>query len=75
MAQHHVAKLTPDERRRLVELVRRGRGRRRNLTGSERDELATLIEKAEGWTFVGSAVAKLSPLPIPRRVVKAIIER
>jgi len=70
LAHEHVVKLEPGERRRLVELLRRGRGRPRNLTGAERDELATLIAKTEPRLFAGSAADKLSPVPLPRRVVR-----
>jgi hypothetical protein len=70
LAAEHVAKLEPHERRRVVELVRLGRGRRRNLTQAEREELARLIEKAELREFLGSAASKLSPIPLPRRLVR-----
>ena len=38
--------LTPDERRRIGELVRKSKGRRSNLTQAERDRMWTLVKKA-----------------------------
>ena len=38
--------LTPDERRRIGELVRKSKGRRSNLTDRERDRLWALVRKA-----------------------------
>jgi hypothetical protein len=69
LARDHVLWLTPQERRRLFALVRLGRGRRRNLTDSERLELAMLIAKMEPRMFAGETVEKLSPLPLPRRLL------
>jgi hypothetical protein len=71
LAHEHLVKLDRHERRRLVELVRLGRGRRRNLTPRERDELSELLAKAEPRLFVGAAADKLSPVPIPRPVRRA----
>jgi hypothetical protein len=39
-------KLTPEERQRLGELVRKSKGRRSNLTERERDRLWELVKKA-----------------------------
>jgi hypothetical protein len=70
MVRGHVAKLEPHERRRLAELVRLGRGRKRNLTARQQTELADLLEKAEARQLLGTAVHKLSPVPIPRRLLE-----
>jgi hypothetical protein len=70
LAREHVTRLEPRERRRLVELVRTGRGRRRNLTPEQRAELARLIDKVEPRLFIGEAADRLSPVPLPRRVVR-----
>jgi hypothetical protein len=70
LARQHVVRLEPYERRRLVELVRIGRGRPRNLTPEQREELATLVEKAAPREFLGEAVSRLSPVPLPRRIVQ-----
>ena len=69
LARDHVMWLTPPERRRFLQLVRLGRGRRRNLSDVERLELATLIAKMEPRLFAGATVDKLSPLPLPRRLL------
>jgi predicted ArsR family transcriptional regulator len=69
LAREHLQRLDPSERRRVVELVRKGRGRPRNLTQREREELARLAAKAEPRLFLGLVVDKLSPLPLPKRLV------
>lgn len=69
LAHEHIRKLEPAERRRFLELMRRGRGRRRNLSPRERAELAALIAKADPRLFAGLIVKKLSPVPLPRRMV------
>lgn len=66
LAREHLTKLEPYERRRIVELVRRGRGRTSNLTERERRELARLLEKTEPRMFVGTAMKKLVGVPLPR---------
>jgi hypothetical protein len=75
LAQHHIEQLTPAERRRVVQLVRLGRGRTRNLTPQERAELSALVEKAEPRAFVAEAVQKVSPVPIPGPVVNRFARR
>ncbi len=67
LARDHVSKLDPEERRRLLTLVRKGKGRTRDLGVEERDELQRLVAKAEPRLFVGTAADKLSPVPLPRR--------
>jgi hypothetical protein len=69
LARDHVARLTPSERRRLVVLVRVGRGRRSRLTEDERHELEGLLAKLQPRTFVGHAIDRLSPVPLPSRLV------
>jgi hypothetical protein len=69
LARDHYERLTPRERRRLVLLLRRGRGRPSNLSRRDRDELAELIAKVEPRVFAGAAVDKLSPVPLPDRVI------
>jgi hypothetical protein len=69
LAREHLQKLEPDERHRVVELVRAGRGRPHNLSPREREELAALVAKAEPRLFFGLAAEQLSPVPLPRRVV------
>jgi hypothetical protein len=69
LARDHVGRLEPAERRRLVELVREGRGRGRNLPAAEREELARLVAKIDPRRFAGLAADKLSPVPLPRRLI------
>ena len=69
LARDHYLMLDGGERRRLVQLIRIGRGRRRNLSETERDELTELVAKMEPRLLAGHAVDKLSPVPIPRRFV------
>lgn len=69
LARDHLMKLDRSERRRLFELVRIGRGRRRNLTESEREELARLIALMEPRLLAGHAADMMSPVPLPKRVV------
>jgi hypothetical protein len=68
-ARAHAIRLTPDERRRLVELVRTGRGRPSRLSDPERAELRDLVAKAEPRLFAGTVADALSPVPLPRRIV------
>jgi hypothetical protein len=75
LVRRHVSLLEPAERRRLVELVRQGRGRRRNLSDAEREELALLVAKAEPRRFAGLVADKLSPVRLPRRLVNGPARR
>ena len=70
LARQHWHKLEPAERRRLVALVRQTQGRPRNLSGSERLELARLIAKADPRMFAGLVAQRFSPVRLPGRVVR-----
>jgi hypothetical protein len=70
LARSHAMKLSADERRRLVALVRTGRGRPSKLSAEEREELSKLVAKAEPRLFAGLVADKLSPMPLPRRLVR-----
>lgn len=72
LAREHVGRLDPAERRRLVELVRKGKGRTHALTAEERDELHVLVAKAEPRRFAALAANKLSPVPLPKRIVTLV---
>jgi hypothetical protein len=69
VAREHLLHLTPAERRRLVTLVRIGRGRSRRLTDAQRSELEDLLAKLEARHFMGDAITRLSPVRLPRRLV------
>jgi len=69
VAKRHLDRLTPAERRRLVELLRQAKLRPRNLSASERQELEEIVAKLAPREFAGVAADKLSPVPLPRRVV------
>jgi hypothetical protein len=68
LAREHFERLEPYERRRLVVLLREGRGRPSNLTRRDRAELEQLIAKVEPRAFAGAAAQRLSPIPLPRRM-------
>ena len=70
LARDHLGRLEPAERRRLLHLVRTGRGRSRNLSPEEREELAGLVAKVEPRLFAGMAADKISPVPLPRRLIE-----
>jgi hypothetical protein len=69
LAGRHVAKLEPQERRRLMRLVAKARGGSGALSRGERDELAALAAKLEPRRFVGSAASHFSPVPLPKRLL------
>jgi hypothetical protein len=70
LARQHIVRLEPRERRRALVLMRRARGRTRNLSPSERAELAALVSKANPRLFLGLVASKLSPVPLPPRVIR-----
>jgi hypothetical protein len=70
LARQHWYRLEPAERRRLMTLVRRGRGRPKNLSPTDRTELARLIQKADPWLFARLVAQRFSPVPVPGRFVR-----
>jgi hypothetical protein len=62
LAGEHVGRLEPGERRRVLALLRRGRGRPSNLTRRERAELAMLVAKVDPKLFAKSVAKKFSPI-------------
>jgi hypothetical protein len=69
LAHDHLAKLDSGERRRLAQLIgslMRGPG---SLDDDERRELTSLINKLEARVFAGSALARFSPVPLPKRLL------
>ena len=67
VARRHLQHLNKDERRRLVELVRRGP----RLSAAERHELRGLVSKLDMRALAGEAVDRISPVPLPRRLTGA----
>lgn len=65
MARRHLHGLTRDDKRRLVELARRGT----KLTPAERTELRGLVAKMEPGAFAVGAANHISPFPLPRWLV------
>jgi hypothetical protein len=68
LARSHLRRLDPGERKRLVELLKKGRGRPSKLSPAERRELERLVAKTEPRLFAGEAADRLSPVPLPRRI-------
>jgi hypothetical protein len=69
MAWTHFAMLNGAQRRRLLALLGQARGRPGALNDSEREELWALIATLQPRLFLGSATRRLSPLPLPKRVL------
>ena len=67
LARRHLQKLEPVDRRRLGELVRRGR----RMSAAEREELRRLLAKLEPRAFAFATADAFSPGPIPRWLARA----
>ena len=63
LARRHLQGLSAGERRRMVELVRRGH----RLSREERRELRELVAKLEPRAFAAAAAGRLSPVGFGRR--------
>jgi triphosphoribosyl-dephospho-CoA synthetase len=63
LARRHMTRLTPAERRRMADLVRRGH----KLSKEERRELRELAAKLEPLAFARGAAVRMSPVPMGRR--------
>jgi len=69
LAGRHIARLDGPQRRRLLSLARQARARPSSLAAEEREELMGLLAILEPRLFVGSAVKRLSPVPLPGRLL------
>jgi len=69
LAHRHLTRLDRLQRRRMIVLLLRSRGRARMLSLTERAELALLIARLEPRLFLGTAIRRLSPVPVPKRVL------
>jgi hypothetical protein len=62
LVRRHLKRLTPMERKRMGELVRRGH----RLDRTERGELRSLVSKLEPAAFAFAAADRVSPIPLRR---------
>jgi hypothetical protein len=62
LVRRHLKRLTPMERKRMGDLVRRGH----RLDRDERDELRGLVSKLEPAAFAFAAADHFSPIPLRR---------
>ena len=69
LAYHHLSKLDSAQRRRLWILLVRSRGWPRSLTAAERLELLYLVARLEPRLMLGTAVRRVSPVPLPKRLL------
>jgi hypothetical protein len=65
LARRHVQALTPMERRRMGELARHAH----KLSPQERQELVNLALKLEPRAFAGAVADRMSPVPLPKRLI------
>lgn len=64
LARRHFQRLEPADRRRLAELITRGRGMR----PAERDELRRILGKLGPREFAYATANAFSPVRLPRRL-------
>jgi hypothetical protein len=69
-SRRHWRRLEPAERGRLIELVRKSKGRRGRLSDRERRELGDLLEKLGHAELAGSVVGTLLPFRPLGRIVE-----
>lgn len=69
LAGRHLGNLDAAQRRRLLALVAQARGRPGSLGEQEREELLALISLLQPRLFVGTSVRRLSPVPLPKRLL------
>jgi hypothetical protein len=69
LAGRHWRKLAPAERRRLLSLLAKARHGAAGISEREREELGRLAAKLEPRVFIGSAAERLSPVPVPKRLL------
>jgi hypothetical protein len=65
--RRHFAGVDPKARRRAVELVRKSKGRPRNLSAHEKHELRRLVGEMDLWTLSKELAAVASPVGMPGR--------
>jgi hypothetical protein len=62
LAREHLRALSPDERHRMLDLVRRVN----RLSPAERDELRRLVMTLEPRAFAARTASRFSMIPLPR---------
>jgi hypothetical protein len=67
LARDHYTRLDATQRHRLLELVRKARGRPDRLSDAEREELGELVAALEPRLLFVDAAGKISPWPLPER--------
>jgi hypothetical protein len=65
----HFGRLSGEERRQLVLLTARAMRYRGALARPDRVELASLVMKLEPRLLIGTAVRRVSPVPLPARLL------
>ena len=68
LVREHLRKLEPSDRRRLAQLVRKGRG----MSPAEREELRRVLAKLEPRAFAAATTETFSPVRVPRWVKRRI---
>ena len=63
LARRHFQRLDASDRRRLGQIVRRGRG----MSRDDRDELRRILGKLEPREFAFTTAGRFSPVRLPRR--------
>jgi hypothetical protein len=75
LARRHWRRLEPDERRRLLELARKSKGRPSRLSARERREAADLLEKLDYAELGGSVAGTMLPFRPLSRLVEFVLGR
>lgn len=63
--RRHFAGVDPQTRRRTTELVRKSKGRPRNLSAAEKTELRRLVGEMDLWQLSKDLAAVASPVGMP----------
>ena len=69
LAHRHARRLDDSDRRRLYEIVKSS-GKTHRMSRAELNELSMLLAKMEPRLFVGEAADRLSPIPLPKVLVR-----
>jgi hypothetical protein len=75
MVRRHWRRLEPDERRSLLELAKKSRGRPSRLTARERQEASELLEKLDYAELGGDVTQTLLPFRPLSRLVQFVLGR